>query len=88
MKNGGGFARRTTVVSFIHNMENYYRWKTTVVGFKLRTLVGGELQVEKYSCWLQMKKGGGFQRRKTVVSFRWRTTALGYRRKTAVVSFK
>ena len=41
--------------------------------------------MEKYSVWLQIKNGGDFQRRTTVVSFRWRTT---YRRKTIVVGFK
>ena len=53
-----------------------------MVGFKRRTLVGGELQVENYSRWLQMKNGGGFSRGMTVVSFRWRTAALGYRLRT------
>ena len=68
MKNGGGLPQGTTVVSF--------RWRTTttigprwtVVGFKWRTLVGDELQVENNSGWLQMKNGGGFPRRTTVVS--------------------
>ena len=44
--------------------------------------------MENYSGWLQMKNGGGFSRRMTVVSFRWRTAALGYRRRTTVVEFK
>ena len=30
----------------------------------------------------------GFARRRTVVSFRWRTTAMGYRRGTTVVGLK
>ena len=50
--------------------------------------MGGELQVEKYSCRRQMKNGGGFPRRTTVVSFKWKTTALGCGRRTAVVGFK
>ena len=59
-----------------------------MVGFKWRTLVGRELQVENYSGWLPMKNGVVFSRRTTVVSFRWRTTALGYIRRTTVVCFK
>ena len=36
------------------------RQKTAVVGFKSRTLVvGGELQVENNSDWLQMENSGG-----------------------------
>ena len=46
------------------------------------------LQVNNYSGLLQMKNGGGFPRKTTVVSLRWRTTALGYRRRTTVVGFK
>ena len=49
-----------------------------MVGFKWKTLVAGELQVENYSGGLQMKNGGGFPLRRTVVSFRWRTTSLCY----------
>ena len=41
-----------------------------MIDFKLRRLVGGELQVEKYSCWPQIKSGGGFSRRTTVMSFK------------------
>ena len=37
-----------------------------MVGFKLRSLVGGERQVEKYCCRHQMKNGGGFPQRTTV----------------------
>ena len=48
-------------------IENY----STINGerhCKLRMLVGGELQVENYSGWLQMKNGGGFPPRTTVYS--------------------
>ena len=68
-------------------MESYSNCRTTVVGFKWKKLVGGELQVENYSGRLQMKNGGGFPWKPTVVSFRWRTTALCYRQRT-VVDFK
>ena len=50
---------------------------------EFKTLVGGEPQVEKYSGWLQLKSGGGFPRRTTIMSFE-----CGYRRRTAVVGFK
>ena len=47
-------------------MKNYSN--TTVLCFKWKTLVvGGELQVENYRGWLQMKNGGGLSRRTTVV---------------------
>ena len=51
-------------------------------------MVNGLLLVNIHSGWLQIKNGGGIPRRKTVVSFIWRTTALGYRRRTTVVGFK
>ena len=66
-----------------------YRRRTTVMGFKWKTLViRGLLQVNNYNSWFQMKNGGDFPRRTTVVSFRWGTAALGYRRRTTVVGFK
>ena len=71
MENRGG--HRTENDCGELQMENYYRWRTTVVGFKLKTLVGGELQVKRYGCRLQMKTGGCVPRRTTVESFRWRT---------------
>ena len=49
-------------------------------------LVGDELQVKNYNGWLQMKNGGSFPPRTTVVSFRWITTALGCRQKTTMVN--
>ena len=59
------------------------------MGFKWKTLVmRGVLQVNNYNSWFQMKNGGDFPRRTTVVSFRWRTAALGCRRRTTVVGFK
>ena len=50
--------------------------------------MGGELQVENYSGWLQKKNGGGLPRKTIVVSFIWRTTAISYRPRAAVVGFK
>ena len=59
------------------------RRKTTVVGFKWRTLLeDGELQM------LQMKSSGCLPLSTTIVRFRWRATALGYRRRTTMVSLK
>ena len=53
-----------------------YRRRTTVVGFKWRkSVVDGELQVENYSGWLQMKSSVGLPRSTRVVSVRWRATA-------------
>ena len=48
MENSGGFPPRTTVVNF----RCHSRWRTIVVGFKWRRLVGGELQVKNYGGWL------------------------------------
>ena len=60
-----------------------------MAGFKWRTsVVDGELQLENYSGWLQMKSSGGLPRSTRVVSFIWRATALCYRRRTTVASLK
>ena len=40
MDNSGGIRTENDCSEL--QMENYYRWRTTVVGFKLRTLVGDE----------------------------------------------
>ena len=50
--------------------------------------MGGELQVENYSGWLQKNNGGGLPRKTIVMSFIWRTTAISYRPRTALVGFK
>ena len=48
-----------------------FRWKTTALGYRRRTavfdfkwrtlVVSGLLQVNKYSCWLEMENSGGLR---------------------------
>ena len=77
MKNGGGFPRRTRVVSFKFEnysirlyTENNSCWlemehvsdEQFVVGFKWRPLVvKGLLKVYSYSSWLQIENSGGLR---------------------------
>ena len=62
IKNGCGFPRRMTVVSFRWRTTTALgcRRRTTVIGFKWRALVvSGLLQVINYNDWLQMENSGG-----------------------------
>ena len=54
-----------------------YRRRTTVMGFKWKTLVmRGLLQVNDYNSWFQMKNGCGFPLRTTVVTLQMENCSI------------
>ena len=50
--------------------------------------MGSEVQVDKYSGWLQMKSSGGLRTENGSGEIEMRTTSFGNRRRTTAVGFK
>ena len=76
MKNGGGFSRRTKVVSF--------RWRTAAFGYRRRTVVGFKWKIAVG--FARRMTVVSFRWRTTALGCRPKITVVGLKLRTLVVS--